>query len=248
METSLVQDLQIYMTTHKRVPVPTDPYFIPLQCGAALHEPLEFTRDDTGDNISDRNPHYSEMTGLYWVWKNTNSKYVGLVHYRRFFCGDGRTFSHSGKNVASGEELLERLSRCNFICVQPIAFFHPESTIPCSVEQQYVGCHSLDLIQTRRVIAERHSAYLPAYDFVMRNHYMIPFNMFVTTREIFDAYSEWIFDVLFAVEQYIPWASMEGYQARVPAFLAERLFTVWIGHNRSNLHPDYRPYIFFEDL
>ncbi|GMO60222.1 MAG: hypothetical protein Ta2D_05730 [Rickettsiales bacterium] len=45
--------------------------------------------DDTGDNISDLNRHYNEMTGIYWAWKNYdkigNPDYIGSYHYRRLF-------------------------------------------------------------------------------------------------------------------------------------------------------------------
>ena len=43
-------------------------------------------KDNVGDNISDRNPYYCEMTGVYWVWKNDKSSdYLGSCHYRRVF-------------------------------------------------------------------------------------------------------------------------------------------------------------------
>ena len=43
--------------------------------------------DDTGDNISDKNREYCELTGIYQAWKNYdklgNPDYIGFIHYRR---------------------------------------------------------------------------------------------------------------------------------------------------------------------
>ncbi|MBO5450116.1 MAG: DUF4422 domain-containing protein [Lachnospiraceae bacterium] len=45
--------------------------------------------DDEGDSISGKNKNFSELTGLYWIWKNRIIKdsnpqnYYRLAHYRR---------------------------------------------------------------------------------------------------------------------------------------------------------------------
>ena len=68
----------IYVTADEKV----------LQVGAALTQRRLFAgvlTDCEGENISEKNRQYCELTGLYWVWKHAEEDYIGLVHYRRHF-------------------------------------------------------------------------------------------------------------------------------------------------------------------
>ena len=62
--------IHIYVMTHKKFEMPQSPLFRPLHVGRACGEDLGYPGDDTGENISAKNCYYSELTGLYWVWKN----------------------------------------------------------------------------------------------------------------------------------------------------------------------------------
>lgn len=75
----------IFVACHKKCDTPKDPVYLPLHVGAEGKEPIGFTPDNTGDNISSQNPIFCELTGLYWCWKNLQYDYLGLVHYRRYF-------------------------------------------------------------------------------------------------------------------------------------------------------------------
>ncbi|WP_277934536.1 DUF4422 domain-containing protein [Parablautia intestinalis] len=91
LEDALNKDLHVYVAhsitdkTLKDV-FPIRKFEIPIQVGAILTDKKIFSiRDDQGENISEKNRQYCELTALYWIWKNDKSKYAGLSHYRRRF-------------------------------------------------------------------------------------------------------------------------------------------------------------------
>lgn len=70
----------------KKYRLPDDDIYIPIQVGAkVIDNNTGYVKDDTGISISEKNPYFCELTGLYWIWKNIDADYYGLVHYRRYF-------------------------------------------------------------------------------------------------------------------------------------------------------------------
>ena len=109
--------VKILVASHKKYRMPSDDIYLPLHVGAEGKtdpngKPLDlgWTRDNTGDNISELNPGYCELTGLYWGWKNLKADYIGLVHYRRHFCLKRRN-RDPFKNILTGAELRPLLKQ-----------------------------------------------------------------------------------------------------------------------------------------
>ena len=82
-----MKDIKVIVATHKKYQMPTDPMYLPVQVGSEGKEDLGYQRDNEGENISQLNPAFCELTGLYWAWKNLDADYIGLAHYRRHFKG-----------------------------------------------------------------------------------------------------------------------------------------------------------------
>lgn len=213
-------EVKVVVASHKAYAMPSDVVYVPVFVGASLSDQSEvppgFRRDDDGENISARNKSWCELTALYWMWKNLGrAKAVGLAHYRRHFKGRG--------GIASGAELCVALADSDVILPRPRNYFI-ESTY-----SQYVHAHhAADLDETRKIIAERHPESLGAFDSVMRSTSGHRFNMFVMRRPFFDAYCEWLFDVLFELERRLDTSSYSPYDARVFGFVGERLLDVWL--------------------
>ena len=76
---------EIFVITHKKVFVNLPEGYIPIQVGNANLD-TQYLRDNTLDNISNKNSNYCELTAIYWLWKNYElPDYIGITHYRRFF-------------------------------------------------------------------------------------------------------------------------------------------------------------------
>lgn len=213
----------IYIITHKKTKLPELSGYVPLLVGACNCENTEYKRDDTGENISYKNADFCELTGLYWIWKNIDDNYKGIVHYRRYF-GKSR-FCSREKDIYSIEILNDMLNGNDMLVsyIEHIRF---------SLKEKLIRYHCSEEIYNvlRNTIVAKYPEYIECFDSVMNGNKMVICNMMYCKKELFDSYSEWLFDILETVESEVKSNSLE-YQPRLYGFLSERLLNVWIAQN-----------------
>ncbi len=193
-----------------------------------------YLRDDVGDNISDKNSSYCELTGQYWAWKNLSGKsdeITGLVHYRRFFTTEKEellyTYFDKKPKILAYEKIEKALTKADIILPTKISIFR-------TLYQYYAETHvAEDLDITRRCIQKVCPEFLDAYDKVINGHTYIYGNMFLSKKTVFDSYCSWLYSLMFEIEKNIDLSKYDSsYQARVFGFISERLLQVWVEHNK----------------
>ena len=219
--------------------MPDDPMYLPVHVGAAGKESIGYQRDDEGDNISAKNPNYCELTGLYWAWKNLKADYVGLAHYRRHY-SNGKRFGDKKDKVINSTEMEKKLKDTDILLPTPRNYW-----IETNYSQYAHAHHAIDLDTTRDILKEKYPQYIAAWDSSMKKTTGHRFNMFVMKKEFFDQYCEWLFDVLFELENRLDISTYNKNDSRVFGFVSERLLDVWIETN----HYSYKDtsYVFMEN-
>lgn len=166
--------------------------------------------DDTGDNISDLNDSYNEMTALYWAWKNYdklgNPDYVGLMHYRRHFVlNEGKKIVYNIQDFDpdtyfdiigySEEKMTEFVEGCDFVT----HIGHVQNVYRHFIENQ----RKTDIDTVNEIVLEKY----PEYKEIMEEYYSGDdsnfCNMNIFSRELFFKYCEWIFDILGEFEKRV---------------------------------------------
>lgn len=217
----------IIVATHKPYWVPDDPMYLPVQMGHAVHPACGYIGDDTGDNISERNANFCELTGLYWAAHNIDSDYIGIVHYRRYFASRRKSrFADKKSRVISHEELCSILATTNVVLPKERHYF-----IETNYTQYIHAHHKQDLEVTRAIIARKCPEYLPAYDLYMSKTHGHHFNMFVMKKELLQHYCTWLFDILFELERELDMTGYTVNDRRVFGFVSERLLDAWLTTN-----------------
>lgn len=214
----------IIIATHKLYWIPADPMYLPVQMGHAIHSDIGYVGDDTGENISERNLNFCELTGLYWAWKNVDADYIGIVHYRRYFeSRQAGPFATKKKRVIGHEELNAILATTNVVLPRERHYF-----IETNYSQYIHAHHKRDLQVTRAIIQRKCPEYLPAYDLYMSKTHGHHFNMFVMKRELLGHYCTWLFDILFELERELDISGYSPNDRRVFGFVSERLLDAWL--------------------
>lgn len=225
-------DIKILVATHKKYWMPVDEVYLPLHVGREGKDDLGYTGDNTGDNISVKNPNYCELTGLYWAWKNMDYEYIGLCHYRRYFAHKAKSNSLEDKkqSILIKQDYEQLLQQYDVILPKKRNYYIE------TVRSQYEHAHNKrDLDEVENIIRQQYPSYIEAFEKVMNSRKLYIYNMFVMNKFLFDKYCTWLFDILFTLEKRIDIANYDKYNARVFGFLSERLFNVWLEKQGLNI-------------
>ena len=213
--------VKILVACHKPGFVYQDDVYTPIHVGRAISkykdEMADMVGDNTGDNISDKNPYYCELTAQYWAWKNLHDvEYVGFCHYRRFF--DISITKHNidayFKNADvillgyKSKEIIER-NLVHYITIEDITIF---------------------LMVMRKLYPEYEQA---AINYLWGNR-IHGKNMLVCKKEAFDSYAEWLFNILSECENFIK-KSPYTRGRRAYAYLGEFFMPVYFIHNHFRI-------------
>lgn len=214
------------VAAHKRFSMPKNiELYVPILVGAVKnYEPgINYQRDDDGENISAKNPNYNELTAMYWAWKNLDVDVIGLEQYRRLLSESKKRKLDSELTKTQVEDLLK---------IAPIVLPKKRNYYIESNYSHYVHAHHREpLDETRKVILEKYPEYVRSFDQVMKSKKAHMFNMMIMKKKYFDAYAQWLFAILFEVENRIDTTDYSIQEARVFGYLSELLLDVWIDKN-----------------
>ncbi len=225
-------DIKIVVAVHKEHWVPEGDMYLPLFVGKAVSdEHLDFPGDDTGDNISSQNNKYSELTGLYWAWKNLDADAIGLVHYRRYLAQPGLCASVPGQDrtdrILTRETAEEILGRVD--AVLPRKRRYVIETIRSHYDHTHDGEH---LRLVTEIIEQMCPEYLDTYQSMMQRRSAHMFNVFLMKRDPFHAYCEWLFPILEELDRRVDDTDMSEFDRRYIGRIGEILLDVWITYHQ----------------
>ena len=263
-----MKSIKIFICCHKQFNIEKMDFLAPIHVGAenSLQLNYEFS-DNIGDNISHLNKSYCELTALFWAWKNYESEYYGLFHYRRYLILSKRMINDYKGNKyripykiykKPNLETLKRINDCNeeiqnlveqYDIIMPIG-----ENMHVTVYEHYISAinhrrQDIDIIVN--IISKEFPQYIEAMNKYLNGKYHYFGNIFICNKEILDSYCKWLFTIL---AKYDEQKNITGYneqEIRVDGYLAERLLGIyytWLKDTNPNLRWAEVPRAHFEQL
>lgn len=239
--------LKIYNVAHKPLNLVKNSTYQPIMVGdiPEAEVPETFIRDNTNDNIANKNPNFSELTAIYWLWKNIHDiDFIGICHYRRYFNFiDKFTFKHlkeiEGYNnkyntdILCSEDLNVKIE--NYL-KKGYSILPKKRKFRRTIYNQYKKYHiESDLLEMESILLEKYPEYKHSFEYCFKKRKKGYFyNMMIFSKEDFNNYCQWLFDILFELEKRIV-PSEDPYQKRVFGFLSERLLRLYVYHNKMKV-------------
>lgn len=235
-------DIKLFVCCHQQAEIPNHPLLVPVQVGAAFAETRfpNFFYDDTGENISEKNRSYCELTAQYWAWKNVEADYLGFFHYRRYLYPEMGCKRPYRIERRADLPLLEELGYGGFAeiirrhdLIAPIG-----EDMKISVREHYANSpchHQRDLELMERIVRERCPEMAGAVEENLSGTVCRFGNIYIMRRQVFHRYCSWLFPLL---EEFDRRADTGGYsiqEQRVDGYLAERLFGIYLTFHKGGL-------------
>lgn len=254
----LNQDINIFIACHKESYVPNNKYLIPVQVGAELAKTkLDMCADNTGDNISELNPSFCELTAQYWAWKNVDCEYYGFFHYRRYL-----SFADyiGPKHAAYGDLFLENMTD-DVLKGLKLEENHMKELIeqydmilPRKAELKYEKKswnttykhykespqHEIkDLDDTVKIIHDLYPQFDKYVKKALHGKKMYFLNMYIMKKKYFFEYMEWLFPILTRFHEQRNYDNASLYSIRTPGLIAERMVPIFMLYLKDR-YPDLR--------
>lgn len=226
-------DIHLYMAKFYRdrplaqeYPVPE--WVTPIQAGASLcGERIADILDCDGENISAKNGNYSELTVLYWIWKNRlaenrrvsggKPEYYGLCHYRRIL------------ELSEDDRLRLENNEVDVVLPYPMPY---EPNIE-EHHKRYLADTDWQALLT--ALEELHPQYAKAFPAVLRQRHLYNYNIILARKEVLADYCGWLFPVLERTEQL---SEPKGWERndRYIGYMGETLETLYFMRNWDKLN------------
>jgi hypothetical protein len=260
-----MQDLQftIYVALHKKSVLPNLPFIKSVQGGAVFTtDVFAGITDNTGQNISHLNKHFSELTAMYSIVYNNinkNTAYWGLAHYRRYFCPNLSWLGLKQKamyKLPATENSFKKIFTPKFVSylnnvLTPNTIILPNKISinnaqkqKQTVKQLYVHHHhAQDWQELAEVIKKIQPQYYNSFLAVENQTEFLLYNMLLAHNNVWKDYADWLFSILLELVKTKRVYENE-YQERVYSFLSERLLQVYFYHHGATFNFVHLPVAF----
>ena len=211
--------------------------------------------DNTGDNISHKQPHYSELTVQYWAWKNQNCDYYGLCHYRRYLSFSDKVYPVDRMNFVI-EPILNKASAKKYglldstkiegIVTQydavvnesaavellpvPSQYSHATSVLDLWQKHDDVFINASDIDTLINIIKEHFPIYYEsALDYLHGTKHR-GYNCYVLKKDLFFELNEFQFGVMEYFEKQIDINNYPEHLQREFGYMCEIMYGIFIHH------------------